>query len=53
MSAILVWAGCVNFHKRCIVVTGWKGRDQSNQVVVDRTLGSFDYGMRKRVVENV
>ena len=36
-----------------LLVTGWEARDQSNQVVVDRTLGSFAYGVRKGVVKRI
>ena len=36
---------------RGLLATGWEARDQSNQVVVDRTLGSFAYGVRKGVVK--
>ena len=32
--------------------TCWGARDQSNQVVVYRTLGSFDYGKLKGLVKN-
>ena len=35
------------------LVTGWKARNQSNQVVVDRTLGSFADGVRKGVVKRI
>ena len=34
-------------------MTGWEARAQSNQVVVDRTLGSFAYGVRKGVVKRI
>ena len=34
-------------------MTGWEARDQSNQVVVDRTLGSFAFGVRKWVVKRI
>ena len=34
------------------LVTCWEARDQSNQVV-DRTLGSFAYGVRKGVVKRI
>ena len=34
-------------------MTGWEAHDQSNQIVVDRTLGSFAYGTRKGVVKRI
>ena len=43
----------LTFTKGLSLVTGWEARDQSNQVVVDRTLGSFAYGVRKGVVKRI
>ena len=52
VPAFVVCACCFNFYKRSLV-TGWEARDQSNQVVVDRTLGSFAYGVRKGLVKRI
>ena len=43
----------LTFTKGLSLVTGWEARDQSNQVVVDRTLGSFSYGVRKGAVKRI
>ena len=43
----------LTFTKGLSLVTGWEARDQSNQVVVDRTLGSFAYGVRKGAVKRI
>ena len=43
----------LTFTRGLSLVTGWEVRDQSNQVVVDRTLGSFAYGVRKGVVKRI
>ena len=37
----------LTFTRGLSLVTGLEARDQSNQVVVDRTLDSFAYGVRK------
>ena len=42
----------LTFTRGLSLVTGWEARDQSNQVV-DRTLGSFAYGVRKGVVKRI
>ena len=42
----------LTFTRGFSLVTGWEARDQSNQVV-DRTLVSFAYGVRKGVVKRI
>ena len=41
------------FTKRVSLATVWGAVDQSNQLVVYRTLGSFVCGMRKGVVQRI
>ena len=43
----------LTFTKGLSSVTVWEARDQSNPIVVDRSLGSFAYGMRKRIVKKI
>ena len=43
----------LTFTRGLSLVTGWEARDQSNQVVVDLTLGLFAYGVRKGLVKRI
>ena len=43
----------LTFTRGLSLVTDWEARDQSNQVVVDRTLGSFAYGVRKGAMKRI
>ena len=43
----------LTFTRGLSLVTGWEARDKLNQVVVNRTLGSFAYVVRKGVVKRV
>ena len=48
----VVCAGCFNSYKKLPLVNGGEARDQSKGIV-DQTLGSFAYGVRKGVLKKI